>query len=552
MNNYQYPFYEVKKFSTIKEMIEIAANDAADKIAYKFRSDEEISAVTFSEFIDTVFSLGAFLHVTGLSDKHIACIGANSYRWIVSYFTALRGNGVFVPIDKDLPERDIFYLLNDSEASVVFCDDKFEEMFRTHSADSEQIKMFIVFGRKENDGKFLSFDRCVEKGRTLDKSGYLSEHSEPDKLKMLVYTSGTTGNAKGVMLSEHNLVSSVYNGLMVSTVYDTGLSILPYHHTYEAVSDILVSFHHHSTICINESLPAMMKNFKIYRPSYVYIVPAIAESLYKRIMKNIQNKGNEYDFKALVNKSNELRRNGTDNRREIFSFIHKIFGSRLKKIVCGGAPIRSEVAEFFDNVGFDFINGYGITECSPLVCVNHDLYNDYRTAGIKLPCLEWRIDSPDEKGTGEICVRGDVVMIGYYKRPDLTAEVINDGWFYTGDYGYINEREQLTISGRKKNVIVLSNGKNIYPEEIESYIKDLDYISEVVVSGEKTADGIEKTLTAEVFLEEKKTPTEVLKNIRSACTALPVYKQISKVIIRDSAFPKTSSNKIKRFCSETQ
>ncbi|MBP3441963.1 MAG: AMP-binding protein [Clostridia bacterium] len=552
MNNYQYPFYEVKKFSTIKEMIEIAANDAADKIAYKFRSDEEISAVTFSEFIDTVFSLGAFLHDTGLSDKHIACIGANSYRWIVSYFTALRGNGVFVPIDKDLPERDIFYLLNDSEASVVFCDDKFEKMFRTRSADSEQIKMFIVFGRKEHDGKFLSFDRCVEKGRTLDKSGYLNEHSEPDKLKMLVYTSGTTGNAKGVMLSEHNLVSSVYNGLMVSTVYDTGLSILPYHHTYEAVSDILVSFHHHSTICINESLPAMMKNFKIYRPSYVYIVPAIAESLYKRIMKNIQNKGNEYDFKALVNKSNELRRNGTDNRREIFSFIHKIFGSRLKKIVCGGAPIRSEVAEFFDNVGFDFINGYGITECSPLVCVNHDLYNDYRTAGIKLPCLEWRIDSPDEKGTGEICVRGDVVMIGYYKRPDLTAEVINDGWFYTGDYGYINEREQLTISGRKKNVIVLSNGKNIYPEEIESYIKDLDYISEVVVSGEKTADGIEKTLTAEVFLEEKKTPTEVLKNIRSACTALPVYKQISKVIIRDSAFPKTSSNKIKRFCSETQ
>lgn len=546
MNNFQYPFYEVKKFSTIKEMIEIAANEAAHKIAYKFRSDKEISTVTFSEFIDTVFSLGAFLHDAGLSDKHIACIGTNSYHWIVTYFTVLRSSGVFVPIDKDLPERDIFYLLNDSEASVVFCDEKFEKMFRSHHSDLEQIKTFIVFNRKENDGNFLSFDSCVEKGHSLDKSGYLDEYNEPDRLKMLVYTSGTTGNAKGVMLSEHNLVSSVYNGLMVSTVYDTGLSLLPYHHTYEAVSDILVSFHHHSTLCINESLPAMMSNFKIYRPSYVYIVPAIAESLYKRIMKNIQKKGDEDGFKALINKSNGLRRSGTDNRRELFGFIHEIFGSRLKKIVCGGAPIRSEVAEFFDNVGFDFVNGYGITECSPLVCVNHDLYNDYHTAGVKLPCLEWRIDSPDEKGTGEICVKGDVVMIGYFKRPDLTADVINDGWFYTGDYGYINEREQLTISGRKKNVIVLSNGKNIYPEEIENYIKELDYISEVVVSGEKTAEGIEKTLTAEVFLEETKPPAEVLKNIRSACTALPVYKQISKVIIRDSAFPKTSSNKIKR------
>ena len=179
------------------------------------------------------------------------------------------------------------------------------------------------------------------------------------------------------------------------------------------------------------------------------------------------------------------------------------------------------------------------------------MYNDFRTVGIKLPCIEWRIDEPNDEGIGEICVKGDIVMMGYYKKPELTAEVLKDGWFYTGDYGYINENDQLVISGRKKNVIVLNNGKNVYPEEIEGYIQDIEYVNEVVVSGEKDEDGNESSLTAEVFLEEKKTPAEVLKNIKAACVELPIYKQISKVIIRDSEFPKTSSNKIKRFIKET-
>lgn len=547
MKNFKYPLYDVTPFSSIKEMVELAQINAADKIVYKFKSDSEICEITFAQFIDTFTCLGAFLHKEGLSGKHIACIGANSYDWIVSYFTVLRSSGVFVPIDKDLPQKDILYLLHDCEASVVFCDSGFEDLFRTYEKELSDIKLFIVFGRKENEGKFLSFDKCITAGKALDKTGYLKEKSDPDSLKLLVYTSGTTGKAKGVMLSEHNLVSSIYYGLMVSTVYDTGLSILPYHHTYEAVSDILVSFHHHSTLCINDNLQSMMKNFKIYKPSYVYIVPAIAESIYKRIKKIIQKEGNEEQFSLLINKSNELRRNEIDKRREFFGFIHEIFGGRLKKIVCGGAPIRPEVAEFFDNTGFDFINGYGITECSPLVCVNHDLYNDFRTAGIRLPCLEWRIDCPDENGTGEICVKGDVVMMGYYKRPDLTAEVLNGSWFHTGDYGYITEEDKLVITGRKKNVIVLSNGKNIFPEEIEGYIKDIGYINEVVVCSEKNNNGIEKSLMAEVFLAEEKSPVEVLQNIRTVCAFLPVYKQISKVVIRDKEFPKTSSNKIKRF-----
>lgn len=545
-----YPLYEVRPFSSIKEMIDQAEAEASELIAYKFKSSENVCEVTYGNFIRTLEALGAFLYENGLSSGHIACIGSNSYNWITTYLTALRSSGVFIPVDKDLPEKDILHIIDNSETDVVFYDEKFEHVFKENIDTLNNVKYFIGFDRTENEGKFLSYTESVEKGRKLDPSGYLNEQTDPDDLKLLVYTSGTTGNAKGVMLSEHNLVSSVYYGLMVSTVYDTGLSLLPYHHTYEAVSDILVSFHHHSTLCINEKLSSLLKNLVIYKPSYVYIVPAIAESIYKRIIKNIRKQNMEVQFQQMIDRSNELRAQGIDKRREYFGFIHEMFGGKLKKIVCGGAPIRPEVAKFFDDIGLDLINGYGITECSPLVSANHDLYNDFKTVGIKLPCIEWKIDKPNEEGIGEVCVKGDIVMIGYYKQPELTAEVLKDGWFYTGDYGYINEKDQLVISGRKKNVIVLNNGKNIYPEEIEGYIQDIDYVNEVVVSGETDTDGNESSLTAEVFLEEKKTPGEVLKSIKKACADLPLYKQISKVVIRDSAFPKTSSNKIKRFIGD--
>lgn len=552
MKEKKYPLYEVQPVSSVKEMIEIAVRDAGEKIAYKFKGDGETREVTFAEFADRVAALGSYLHSQQLSDKHIACIGANSYNWILAYITALRSSGVFVPVDKDLPENDMVHVLCDSEASVVFCDGKHENILKEHLDELDRIEKIICFERTENDGKLVSFNWAMAQGEAEDKSQFLNETSEPNELKLLVYTSGTTGASKGVMLSEHNLISSVYYGLMVSTIYDTGLSLLPYHHTYEAVSDILVSFHHHSTLCINESLTAMLKNLVIYKPSYIYVVPAIAETIYKRIMRNIRKQGMEEQFAQLVEKSNELRAQGIDKRREFFGFIHETFGGKLKKMVCGGAPIRPEVAKFFDDIGLDLINGYGITECSPLVCANHDMYNDFRTVGIKLPCIEWKIDEPNEEGIGEICVKGDIVMMGYYKQPELTAEVLKDGWFYTGDYGYINEESQLTISGRKKNVIILNNGKNVYPEEIESYIQDIDYVNEVVVSGEKDEDGNESSLTAEVFLEEdsRKTPAEVLKSIKNACVELPIYKQISKVVIRDKEFPKTSSNKIKRFIED--
>ncbi|MBQ3151605.1 MAG: AMP-binding protein [Clostridia bacterium] len=550
MKNSMYEYYEVKPVSGIADMMEQALKEAPLEIAYSYKVLDEIRSLTYEAFINRVSSLGAFLTEKGFKKSAIACVGKNSIGWITAYFTALRSEGYFVPIDKELPENDIIHLLNDSESEVIFCDEKFCSLINERKSELKFAKIFICLDGAESDDMFISLSDALTLGSSLDKTEYLSSKSDPDDMKLLVYTSGTTGMSKGVMLSERNIVSCVYYGLHVSTVYTKGLSVLPYNHTYEAVADLLVSFHHHSMLCINEALPAILKNLRLYKPDYIYIVPAIAEMFHSRIMKDLALKGMTDTFYGLVLKSKELLRNGIDKRKEIFSFLHDIFGGKLIKIVCGGAPIRPEVGEFFENIGITLVNGYGITECSPLVSANHDKYNDVRTAGIKLPCLEWKIDNPNEEGIGEICVKGPTVMLGYYKSPELTAEVIRDGWFYTGDYGRITNDDKLIISGRKKNIIVLDNGKNVYPEEIESYIQNLDYVTEVIVSGIKDENGIEKALSAEVFLSEQKTTAEVLKEIKNVCKELPIYKQISKVTIRDKEFEKTASNKIKRFIGD--
>lgn len=541
-------YYVVPLVDTIGEMVDLALNECPNKTAYKFKENNEVKSVTYMGFIGRVYGIGEFLDSKGLNGSNYACLGSNSFKWITSYFASLLSKGAFVPLDRELPQNDYLHLLKDCECKVLFYDERFEPVLKEHREELGNIEYFIGFDRKENDGEFLSYDLCLQEGEALGTCNFRRDaEKDVNRMKMLVYTSGTTGMSKGVMLSEHNLVSGVCNGLMVSTVYDTGLSILPYNHTYESVSDLLVSFHHHSTICINDKMTAVLRNMKIFQPDYIYVVPALAEMFYTRITRDIAAKGLTEQFEKLVAKSKGFRMKDKEKKRELFSFITDIFGGKLKKIVCGGAPIRPEVGEFFETIGIDLINGYGITECSPLVSVNNDVINNYNTAGSRLPCVEWKIDNPNSEGIGEILIKGDVVMLGYYHQPELTKEAIIDGWFYTGDYGKITENDQLIISGRKKNIIVLNNGKNIYPEEIEGYIQGIEFVDEVIVSGESDDNGNEKSLLAEVYLSEKKTPAQVLKSIRAACKELPVYKQISKVVIRDNEFEKTTTNKIKRF-----
>ena len=537
----------IKPFSSIREMLLMAVNEDGEKIAYKFKNpDGTVREVTYIEFHQTVEALGAALTEMGFGSSHMAIVSENRYDWIVAYLTALCSAGVFVPIDRQLTTKEKLHLLTDSESEVVFFSKQYMPWFVENKASLPNIKALICFDIDEDTDGIISYKRLIADGAKLDKTAYDSLKSDENELKMLVYTSGTTGIAKGVMLSEHNLVSGVYYGLQVSRIYDTALSILPYHHTYESVCDILVNIHSHATLCINAVMRELVSDMQLYHPTNIYIVPAIAEFIYFLIMKNLKEKGKLKTFRKGVKISRAALKIGIDLRPKLFAELHNLFGGKLRKIVCGGAPIRPEMGEFFNDIGIPMTGGYGITECSPLVSVNDESSNDFHTAGHRLACLQWRIDEPNEEGIGEIAVKGDVVMLGYYKMPEKTAEVIRDGWFFTGDYGYITPDDQICITGRKKNIIVLSNGKNIYPEEIENLIMNIDCVSEVVVRGLKNSKGDEHALKAEVYLNEEKTESEVKALISEALAELPNYKKVTKVVIRKEPFPKTTSNKIIR------
>lgn len=544
-----YPYYDVVPFNTIYEMISTAAEESEDNIAFRYKIDRDsgITDITYKQYFRDIMSLGAALAEKGLDNKHIACLGDNSYNWLTTYLTVLISDGVFVPIDKELPEKDLINVLLHSDSEVVFFSSKYEKMFKDNAVKFSNIKAFICLDKDEDEENFLSFNKFLNHGKELYENGkiFCTEHEDTNKLKMIVYTSGTTGMSKGVMLSEHNLVSSVYHGLRVSTVYDTCLSVLPYHHTYEAVCGILVGLHMRVTCCINETLKTVAPNLLLYKPSYVLLVPAFVEVFYSKIQKNIASTGKEKSFKTGVKISNLLLKIGIDIRKKLFADIYNVFGGRMIKIVCGGAPIKPEIGKFFDDIGIILVNGYGITECSPLVSCNRDYFNDPSTVGTKLPCVELKLDDINEDGNGEIMVKGDVVMLGYYKDEEETNKVLKDGWFATGDYGIINKLDQLIITGRKKNLIVLSNGKNIYPEEIENYISSIPEVKDVVVYAPKNGEE-EKHLNAEIYLEEEISIDNLKAQIKEKLSGLPSYKQIKDVIIREEEFEKTTSNKIKR------
>ncbi len=547
-------YNKVVPIESIRDMMQKAVSAMGDEVLFKYKKAGKVCDASCKEFYEATVCLGNALAARGfVSGCHIACTGNNSYNWIISYVSTLCGKNVFVPIDKDIPTKDMFNILNHSESQVVFCDKSYVSALVSGKDQLPNIKLIVCL-EGECEGA-VSIDSLLAEGKKLmdeNYSVYLDGTSADYDLKLLVYTSGTTGNPKGVMLSQHNIRSAIYYGLMVETVNTRCLSVLPYHHTYEAVIGILVSIHKHNCICINESLRAVLANIQLYKPVYIFVVPAFAELFYKRVNAALEEKGKLGTVNFMMKVTKVLRKIGIDIRRKVFKQIIDNFGGELRQIVCGGAPVRSEVAEFFTNIGIDLEIGYGITECSPLVSVNQAGDNDFTSVGKILPCLEIKIDGSDENGNGEICVKGDIVMMGYYKDAEQTAEVIVDGWFHTGDLGNYTD-EKLYITGRKKNLIVLDNGKNIYPEEIENYIYGIPYVKDAVVYSVKDDKGAETALCCEAFLDKEKMPNsganaeETFKaDVSAAVKELPQYKHISKIVLRDDEFPKTTTKKIKR------
>ena len=552
---------EVQIVSSVKEMLNNTVEQAGDMDAYQFKSEvdkEKVVHVTFKEFKKATESLGTAIAKIGMHDKHVAVIGENSYKWIEVYITMLKSKGVLVPIDKELPLDGIINILNHSESEVLFYAEKYEKWIDEIHKAAPNVKYFIGFSRKEDEeNNKLSYDKFKEEGRKELEAGnrtYVDIEDDPNNLRLIVYTSGTTGNPKGVMLTEHNLVSDAINAMKVAELKTKTLSVLPYHHTYESVAGIILSIHKHVCVCINDNLKNVLKNLQLFKPDYMLLVPAFAELFYKNIWANAEKTGKAKTLRKAIPISNFLLKFGIDLRPKLFKSIYDAFGGNLKEIISGSAPIRPEIGKFFNDIGIEMYNGYGITECSPIVSVNRKCLNDTSTVGTVLPCCEIKFENVNEDGDGEICVKGDIVMQGYYKEPEKTAKVLKDGWFNTEDYGHFNNKGQLVINGRKKNIIVLANGKNVYPEEIEMYVLKIPYVQDAIVKSKKNDKGQEVALIAEVFLNEEQVKELKVENIkeklkldlREVTKELPIYKKISDIEIRKEQFDKTTTNKIKR------
>ncbi len=561
----KYPLYSRKHFDNFKEMLKGSA-EIYKKTAIKYRYEKAIKEISYKELYDRVLQLANALCALNIDDAHIAIVGENSYKWINVFLSLLITRATVVPIDKELPEEQMLNVLNTSDSEIVFYSEDFDDFIKKNESNLHAVKKFIKYSSwGDDDGgdinninsRFVDFQTlwaygAISSSDILDNLKY-----ENDKTKLIVYTSGTTGNAKGVMLTQKNIVSCIDGGLAMADIHGTSLSVLPYHHTYASVCDMLGGLNAGVTICINEGLRAVLLNLNEYKPNYMFVVPRYIEVFYERIWKEAERTGKDKLLKKMLEISKKLRKSGIDMRKIFFKSVRNAFGGSLEFLMCGGALLRADLGDFFDEIGIPVIIGYGITECSPLVSANRNEYYDVRTVGEPIPCVELKIEDKDADGIGEILVKGPTVMKGYYKNPEATNEAISDDWFKTGDFGIINSDGRIEIKGRKKDIIVLSNGKNIYPEEIEGYIATIPAVSEVIVYSLENEMGDESALCAEVYLDGEITQKEQLlsdkekikymtKNVKKALSKLPSYKQIRKIVIRETEFEKTTTKKIIR------
>lgn len=529
---------EFPDMNTVKDIVLFGGKKGGNKRQYSFYNFEgEVETKTFAQVNYDLTGLGQYLYKLGLRGKKVAILSENSYYWVACYYSIITGKMTAVPIDPKLPDADIIDIMVRSGCNAVYYSSDFvstvELMKKTEGVAVEQ---YI---------KIEDFYSLIEEGHNELKNGaenYLDDEVLPSDLAFIVYTSGTTGKSKGVMLSQENVASDCVASCRVM-VGGPAIGFLPLHHAFSWVSALFSGNLLTEWGFICRSLKDIQKDLQTYHPQNFSAVPLAVETIYKKIWFTAKKEGREELLKKGLKISNFLMKFGIDRRRRIFSQVIDGLGGNLELIVCGGAYLDEKYEKGMAEFGIQIINGYGITECSPAVTCNR--LDNYKpgSVGLPLPCNEIKIKDPDEDGIGEICVRGKNVMMGYYNEPEATAEVFDGDWFLTGDYGYIDEDGFLFYRGRKKNLIVLSNGKNVSPEEIEDKLSTIDYVKEVVVDDE---DGF---ITAEFFLNTVDTP-DAKERIRSDVNAInrkmPKYKQVTRVKTRDTEFPKTTTLKILR------
>ncbi len=558
--------YKVRPIKDLKDMLDSSVKLYGEKAAFlsKPKGQADYAAITYKQYKSDVEAFGTALISLGLKDGKIALIGENRYEWSISYLAIVNGTAVIVPLDKELPPNEIELLLERSKADAIIYSGNIKDKIEVLTKKDTSLRYFISMDAEEDNGNILSFNLLLQKGQSLLKEGnreFLDAEIDVEAMNMLLFTSGTTDTAKAVMLSHKSIAENLMN--MCSMLYiddkDIFLSILPIHHTYECTCGFLCQLYRGCTIAYCEGLRHIVKNLKESKATMMLGVPLVFESMYRQIMNQaIKSKG-EKKIKFAIGLSNTLRKINIDIRGKLFKQIHEALGGHMRMFISGAAGIDPQIAKGFRELGISLVQGYGLTECAPIVALNRNNYYKDEAAGLPLPNLQVEIDSPDEDGIGEIKCKGTSVMMGYYNDPEATAEVIRDGWFYTGDSGYIDEDGFVHITGRKKNVIITGNGKNVFPEEIETLLNRSLYIKESLVYGKGQSDG-DTVICAKIVPDKEKIDEDIKNNsapgstvdeiiekeVKNTNKSMVTYKHVKEFILQDEEFIKTTTRKIKR------
>ncbi|MFN3693799.1 MAG: AMP-dependent synthetase/ligase, partial [Ignavibacterium sp.] len=553
----KYALYDVPKISSIQDMLLRSAKEYSDKIALEDLTDYPIPKVTYKELRDFVFRFGKALNEIGLKEKdHIAVIGENRVQWGITYLTAMTFGLVIIPIDKNLTTNEILNIIHESDAKAIVFSNTFKEMLLEKKSSLMKLKYLISMDDDKSTDENFSMMELIEK-----QNAYVDKLPEidPSEMAEIIFTSGSLGRAKGVMLSQKNLAANLMAMTSMIKIFpeDRFLSVLPIHHTYECTCGFLCPIYAGASAHYARSLKTVVDDLQKVKATILLGVPLLYDKMFKRIYKGIQeDKIKSKIVPPLVKLTNIADAIGWKSAKKIiFSELHNKFGGSIRLFIAGGAAPDPKVAKGLREFGFNFVQGYGLTETAPIVALNRLYAFKDNAAGLPLPGVQIKINNPDADGVGEIFIKGDNVMIGYYKNPQLTQEAFENGWFKTGDLGFFDEDGFLHIAGRKKNVIIANNGKNVFPEEIEDLLNRSPFIQECMVYGEKDEKHDEVIAAqivtdAEAFIEysEKNnvqiTP-ELVNNIiseeiKKVNKELANYKQIRKFYIRDTEFEKTT------------
>ncbi|MEG0918523.1 MAG: AMP-binding protein [Anaerovoracaceae bacterium] len=560
--------HSVRNIETLRDLINGNAALFGDKPALlpKEKKGGEYFEISFSQFKRDVDALGTKLIDMGLKGEKIAVMGNNSYQWVVAYFAIINGAGIVVPLDKELKKEEIENLIKTAGCKAVFFTQNYTKYF--DDMDIEYKFKMDAYEIKENMTIENHIYSLINDGMILLEQGndaYINAELDPNEMRVILFTSGTTGTPKGVMLCHRNLCRVIMSTSQIVKLYDgdRSLSLLPIHHTFESTIGILVMLYQGASVAFCEGLKYVLKNLQESQASMLVGVPLIVESIYNKIWKEAEKTKKDKVLKKAIKLNKFLLAMGIDKRRVIFKSVYKNFGGKLRLVICGAAALDPNVLRGFVDLGFDLTQGYGLTETAPLVAGVPDFGDIYRKAGScgpAIPEVDIKIDNPNEDGIGEILIKGDNVMLGYYNMPEATKEVFTeDGYFKSGDLGFLDKDGWVYLTGRSKNVIVTKTGKNIYPEEIEIIVNANKFVEESMVygvEGEKNEDTIitvqikpDEAALKEENLEEytKDQLQEFFKEeIYKINVQLPSYKRIKNIIIREEDFIRTTTKKIIR------